>query len=84
VGATKLSVQWMPEVFSERRKWLGHESDHSPQFSAEVKKCGVKPKPPAHVFVEYSLNKLAQEQLNSLTLCTRDCSSRKFPPLGTV
>jgi hypothetical protein len=36
-GATQTPVQWLPGAFSLGVKWLGHEADHSPPSSAEVK-----------------------------------------------
>jgi hypothetical protein len=38
LGSTKPPIQWIPGALSLEVKWLGHEVDHSPPSSAEVKK----------------------------------------------
>jgi hypothetical protein len=40
---TQSSVQWISGALSPRLKWLGHETDHSPAYSAEVKNGGATP-----------------------------------------
>jgi hypothetical protein len=35
--STKPPIQWVPEVLSQGVKQPGHEADHSPLSSAEVK-----------------------------------------------
>jgi len=37
LGPTQPSVQWVPGALSLWVKWVGHEVDHSPASSAEVK-----------------------------------------------
>jgi hypothetical protein len=37
LGTTQPPIQWVPGSLSLRVKWLGHEADHSPLSSAEVK-----------------------------------------------
>jgi hypothetical protein len=41
-------IQWVPGAISPGVKQLGHEADHSPQFSAEVKNDGAV-LPPHHM-----------------------------------
>jgi len=36
LGSTQPPIQWVPGVFSPGVKWLGHEADNSPPYSAEV------------------------------------------------
>jgi hypothetical protein len=36
---TRPPIQWVPGVISLGVKRLGHEADHSPPSSAEVKEC---------------------------------------------
>jgi hypothetical protein len=38
-------------------KWPGHEADHSPPSSAEVKECGALPPLPQFVFIAWCLAK---------------------------
>jgi hypothetical protein len=40
---TQSSIQWISGALSPRVKWLGHETDHSPACSAEVKNSGAAP-----------------------------------------
>jgi len=37
LGPTQPSIQWERKTLSLGEKWLGHEADHSPPYSAEVK-----------------------------------------------
>jgi hypothetical protein len=37
LGLTQPHIQWIPRALSLGVKWLGHEADHSPISSAEVK-----------------------------------------------
>jgi hypothetical protein len=39
LGPTQPPIQWVPEALSLGVKQLGHEADHSPPSSAEVKEC---------------------------------------------
>jgi hypothetical protein len=39
LGPTKHSIPWIPGAFSLGVKQLGHEADHSPPSSVEVKEC---------------------------------------------
>jgi hypothetical protein len=39
LGPTQPRIQWVPGVFSLGVKRPGHEADHSPPSSAEVKEC---------------------------------------------
>jgi hypothetical protein len=39
LGPTQYSIQWEPGALSLGEKQLGHEADHSPPTSAEVKEC---------------------------------------------
>jgi hypothetical protein len=39
LGPTQPPSQWVLETLSQGTKWLGHESDHSPSYSANVKEC---------------------------------------------
>jgi hypothetical protein len=41
-----LRIQWVPEALSQRVRRQGHEADHSPPSSAEVKNGGAIPAPP--------------------------------------
>jgi hypothetical protein len=43
---TQPPIQWTPESLSPGVKRLGHEADHSPSFSAEVKNGGAIPTRP--------------------------------------
>jgi hypothetical protein len=36
-----LLIQWVPGAFSLGVKWQGHEAEHSPPASAEVKNGGA-------------------------------------------
>jgi hypothetical protein len=40
LGPTHPPIQWVPRPLSPGVKRKGREADHSPQTSAEVKKCG--------------------------------------------
>jgi hypothetical protein len=40
LGPTLPPIQWVPGTLSLGVKWLGHEADHSPPSSAEVKNAG--------------------------------------------
>jgi hypothetical protein len=46
LGPTQPSIQWVQEALSPRDKRLGHEADHSPSSSAEVKNGGAIPSLP--------------------------------------
>jgi len=37
LGPTQPPIQWVPGALSLGVKWLGHEADHPPPYSAEVK-----------------------------------------------
>jgi len=39
LGPTQLPIQWVLESLSLGVKWPGHEADHSPPSSTEVKEC---------------------------------------------
>jgi hypothetical protein len=39
MGPTQPPNQWVPGAISLGVKWPGHEADHSPPSSAEVKEC---------------------------------------------
>jgi len=39
LGPTQPPIQWVTEALSLGVKRPGHEADHSPPFSAEVKEC---------------------------------------------
>jgi hypothetical protein len=39
LGPTQPPIQWVPGAHSLGVKWPGHEADHLPQTSAEVKEC---------------------------------------------
>jgi hypothetical protein len=41
VGPIQPLIQWVPGALSPELKSLGHEDDHSPPSSAEVKNGGV-------------------------------------------
>jgi hypothetical protein len=43
LGPTQFPAQWVPEVPSQGVKRLGHEADHSPPTSVEVKNSGDIP-----------------------------------------
>jgi len=38
-GPTQPPIQWIPGALSLGVKWPGHEADHSPPSSAEIKEC---------------------------------------------
>jgi hypothetical protein len=46
---TQLAIQWVQVEISPGFKRLGHETDHSPPFSAKVKNREAKP-PIPHIF----------------------------------
>jgi hypothetical protein len=48
LGPTQPPIQWVPGTLSTGVKQLGHEADHSPPFSFEVKNGGAIP-PLLHV-----------------------------------
>jgi hypothetical protein len=39
LGPTQPPIQWVPGTLSLGIKWPGHEADHSPPSSVEVKEC---------------------------------------------
>jgi hypothetical protein len=41
LGSTKTSIPWVPGALSPGVKRPGHESDHSPPTSAELKKISI-------------------------------------------
>jgi hypothetical protein len=43
LGSTQPPIQWVPGVLSPRVKQQGHEADHSPLSSAEVRNGGAIP-----------------------------------------
>jgi hypothetical protein len=43
LGPSQPPIQWVPEALSRGVRRQGHEADHSPPFSAEVKNGEVKP-----------------------------------------
>jgi len=50
LGPTQPPIQWVPGALSLGVKLLGHEADHSPSFSANIKKawCYIST-PPIHL-----------------------------------
>jgi hypothetical protein len=51
LGPTKPPIQWVPEALSSGVKRPGHEADHSPPNSTEVKKTWVYTSTPTHAFM---------------------------------
>jgi hypothetical protein len=51
------------DFLSVEVKWLGNEADHSPQSSAEVKKCRAI-SPPPYVFMAYLIRDIKTVLLN--------------------
>jgi hypothetical protein len=43
LGPTQPSIQWVPGALFPGVKWQGHEADHVPPSSAEVKNSGTIP-----------------------------------------
>jgi hypothetical protein len=39
LGPIQPPIQWVPGALSLEVKWLGHEVDHPPPSSAELKEC---------------------------------------------
>jgi hypothetical protein len=52
---TKPPIQWVPGTLSTEVKRRGHEADHSPPTSAEVKKIWIYTSTPPYAFVAYCL-----------------------------
>jgi hypothetical protein len=63
LGPTQLPIQWVPETLSPGVKRLGHEADHSPRTSAEVKKMWIYTSTPLYAFMVYCLISYAQGQI---------------------
>jgi hypothetical protein len=51
LGLTQPPIPWVPGALSPGVKWPGHEADHSPPASAEVKKTWVYTSTPPYVFM---------------------------------
>jgi hypothetical protein len=51
LGLTQPPVQWIPVAFPTEVKWPGHEADHLPPTSAEVKKPWIYTSTPPYVFM---------------------------------
>jgi hypothetical protein len=62
LGPTQPLIQWVPGVLSLGVKQPGHEADHSPPSSAEVKMFGAIPSFPQYTFMAWCSVK-AQGQL---------------------
>jgi hypothetical protein len=43
LGPTQLPIQWVPGALPLGVEQLGHEADHSPSFSAEIKGGAMHP-----------------------------------------
>jgi hypothetical protein len=54
-GVTQLSIQWLPETRTQGVKRLGHEADHPPPCSAEVKNPWSYTSSPQYVFMAWCL-----------------------------
>jgi hypothetical protein len=46
MGSTQFPIQWVPRRLSPGVKWQGHETDHSPPTSAEVKQKWISTSTP--------------------------------------
>jgi hypothetical protein len=62
LGPTKPPTQWVPGL-SQGVKRPGHEADHSPPTSAEVKKMWIYTSTPLYAFKAWYLISEAQRQL---------------------
>jgi hypothetical protein len=51
LGSTQPPVQWVLEALSSGVKRQGHEADHSPPASAEVKKMWIYTSTPPYAFM---------------------------------
>jgi hypothetical protein len=51
LGSTPIPVQWITGVLAVGVKLLGHEFDHSPPISAEIKKTWIYTSIPPYVFM---------------------------------
>jgi hypothetical protein len=51
LGPTQPPIRWVPGALSPGIKGQGHEADHSPPISAEVKKMWVYTFTPPYAFV---------------------------------
>jgi hypothetical protein len=50
LGTTQPPIHWVPEAISQGVKRPGHEADHSPPSSDEVKNAWSYTSPPQYVF----------------------------------
>jgi hypothetical protein len=48
-------IQWILEALPPGIKWLGHEDDHSPPFSAEIKNARSYTFPPLCIFIAINI-----------------------------
>jgi hypothetical protein len=51
LGPTQPPIQWVLAALSLGVKWLGHETDHSPPYSAEVKNAWSCTSTPQYIFM---------------------------------
>jgi hypothetical protein len=78
LGPTQPPIQWVPGALSLGVKRSGHEADHSPLFSAEVKNARSYTSTPLYIFMALCLVKHTQGQLYLYLYFTLPL------PLGTV
>jgi hypothetical protein len=57
VGPTQPPIQWVLGALCLAVKWLGHEADHSPLFSAQVKNAWIYTLTPPYIFMAWHLVK---------------------------
>jgi len=57
LGPTQLPIQWVPGSLSLEVKWPGHEADHSPPSSAEIKNVWSYTSIPPYILMTWCLVK---------------------------